>query len=54
VRTGDVLVMASNPSFDADEVDSEAAWDRLRSHPGKPFLNRALGEYYLPGSTFNL
>ena len=55
--TGAVLVLVSRPSFDPalfavpqpDEVV-----DVLRSDPRNPFLDRATGGLYTPGSTFKL
>jgi cell division protein FtsW (lipid II flippase) len=44
--TGEILVMASEPGFDANQLDLE--WDRLIADPGAPLLNRAvLGQYPL-------
>lgn len=54
VQTGDVLAMASSPTFDPHAIDHDDVWNQLRRDPGKPFLNRALHEYYLPGSTFKV
>ncbi|HXF57221.1 MAG TPA: penicillin-binding protein 2 [Actinomycetota bacterium] len=59
-RTGEVLAMVSNPSFDPGPLASHdlqaarAAWDRLRRDPAKPLLSRAAQELYPPGSTFKL
>ncbi len=54
-RDGAVLAMASSPSFDANEfvpsITAEA-YARLDGDPLKPLLNRAMSEYYAPGSTF--
>ncbi|MGE5613380.1 MAG: penicillin-binding protein 2 [Bacillota bacterium] len=59
VNTGEVLVMASCPSFDpqiylAGPEDSAArmAIDALNSDPDKAQLNRAIQGAYAPGSTF--
>jgi len=50
-QTGELLAMASAPSFDPSDVDNE--WQEIWNDAGrKPLLNRALDEYYLPGSTF--
>jgi peptidoglycan glycosyltransferase len=52
-QTGDVLAMYSNPSYSLKDVADAAAWIRLEADKKeKPLLNRALNEYYVPGSTF--
>src|SRR5882724_13411904 len=52
-QTGDVLAMYSNPSYSLKDVVDPAAWIRLEGDKKeKPLLNRALNEYYVPGSTF--
>jgi len=53
-QTGDVLAMYSNPSFSLREVQEDPeAWIRLEANDrDKPLVNRALGAYYIPGSTF--
>src|SRR5438552_3374545 len=52
-QTGDVLAMYSNPSYSLKDVSDAAAWIRLEGDKKeKPLLNRALNEYYVPGSTF--
>ncbi|MBO2463040.1 penicillin-binding transpeptidase domain-containing protein [Actinomadura violacea] len=57
-RTGAILVMASTPSYDANDVSvlsggkAQKAFDQLNSEPLKPLLNKATGEVYPPGSTF--
>jgi peptidoglycan glycosyltransferase len=59
-RTGDILAMASNPTFDPNELSSQdadairAAWDRLNADPRTPLLSRANDELFPPGSTFKL
>jgi peptidoglycan glycosyltransferase len=59
-RTGEVLAHASTPTFDAtpladhDPATALAAWDTLRTDPGRPLLDRATRELYPPGSTFKL
>lgn len=56
--TGAVLVMASTPSYDPDDVSTldrekaEAAFDRLGDQPLKPLLNKAALELFPPGSAF--
>lgn len=55
---GQVLAMASFPSFDPNPVSSHDpkairdAWKALQEDPNKPLLNRAASESYPPGSTF--
>jgi cell division protein FtsI/penicillin-binding protein 2 len=52
-QTGEVLALYSNPSYSLKEVQDEAAWIKLdNDRKEKPLLNRALNEYYVPGSTF--
>lgn len=57
-RNGEVLAMASYPTFDPSELVngiSTDVWERLNSKENhKPMLNRALNESYAPGSTFKL
>ncbi|XRQ03817.1 penicillin-binding transpeptidase domain-containing protein [Actinomadura welshii] len=56
--TGDVLVMASTPSYDPNEVstldreEAQRAFERLNDEPLKPLLNKAAKELFPPGSTF--
>ncbi|MDX6693682.1 MAG: penicillin-binding protein [Blastocatellia bacterium] len=52
-QTGEVLAMYSNPSYSLKEVQDEATWIRLDANErDKPLVSRALGQYYIPGSTF--
>ena len=52
-QTGDVLALYSEPSYSLQEVDDEATWIRLEANErDKPLVSRALGAYYIPGSTF--
>ena len=59
-RTGRVLAMTSNPTYDPNLLashnlaDVKAGWERLIDAPGKPMVNRAVQEIYPPGSTFKL
>jgi peptidoglycan glycosyltransferase len=59
-RTGEVLAMVSNPSYDPNPLAShntdveKAAWKRIISNPGKPLLSKASQELFPPGSTFKL
>ena len=54
-QTGEVLAMASMPSFDAnlfvDGIDFDN-WNSLNNSLDKPLINRALKGIYPPGSTF--
>lgn len=58
--TGEVLAMASQPSYDPAELAShdlgsvQAAWERMDADPEKPMLNRATQQTLPPGSTFKL
>lgn len=52
VQTGAVLVMASNPTFDPNQLT--ANWAGLNSDPYAPLLNRATQGLYTPGSSFKL
>jgi cell division protein FtsI/penicillin-binding protein 2 len=52
-QTGDVLALYSEPSYSLYEVDDEATWIQLEANErDKPLVSRALGAYYIPGSTF--
>ncbi len=52
-QNGDVLALYSEPSYSLTEVDDEATWIRLEANErDKPLVSRALGAYYIPGSTF--
>ncbi len=48
-RTGDVLAMASYPTYDNSTYSEKA--DELNSDPSTPLWNRALRSTYTPGST---
>lgn len=52
-QNGDVLAIYSEPSYSLYEVSDEATWIRLEANErDKPLVSRALGAYYIPGSTF--
>ncbi|HEX8100733.1 MAG TPA: penicillin-binding protein 2 [Actinomycetota bacterium] len=59
-KTGDVLAMAANPSYDPSLLASHSlkteqrAWKSLNADPTKPLLSRAGQELFPPGSTFKL
>ncbi len=51
-QTGEILALASNPSFDPDDINNDVRWGEIsRDLKNRPLLNRALNEYYPPGST---
>ncbi len=53
--TGAILAMASNPTFDPNQLiglDAGPAGTALENDPERPLLNRAALETYNPGSTF--
>ena len=60
IRTGEVLAMYSNPSFDPNPLaghDTEkvnTSYFLLNADPAKPSLPRAYRERYPPGSTFKV
>jgi penicillin-binding protein A len=52
-QTGEVLALYSEPSYSLKEVSAETTWIRLEANErDKPLVSRALGAYYIPGSTF--
>lgn len=54
-QTGELLALASAPSFDSDDINNDEKWSRIsRDIKNRPLLNRALNEYYLPGSTLKV
>lgn len=57
VTNGDVLAMASNPSYDNNLFTrgiSAAEWKTLIEDPLKPLGNRTISGTYAPGSTFKV
>ena len=57
IGTGDVLAMASAPSFEPGVfVDGipQAEWRALLDDPYKPLIHRAVSGQYPPGSTFKM
>ncbi|MDO5731021.1 penicillin-binding transpeptidase domain-containing protein [Corynebacterium sphenisci] len=54
--TGEVLAMASTPSFDPNPIaaNDEAAWAALNDDPDAPLLNHATQRPLPPGSTFKV
>ncbi len=60
-ETGEILAMASSPSYDPSAIagmaeEDQEAWTSLqkKNNPAQPMLNRALRQVYPPGSTFKL
>ena len=52
-QTGEVLAVYSEPTYKLRDVQDEATWIKLdNDKKDKPLLNRAMNEYYVPGSTF--
>lgn len=57
VETGDLLAIASAPSFDPNlfvRGISSKDYGELRDHPYKPLFNKAVQGLYPPGSTFKM
>ncbi|MGI9405345.1 MAG: penicillin-binding protein 2, partial [Hyphomicrobiaceae bacterium] len=57
VRTGEILAMASAPSYDPSWIVggiTQADWNALENEPDKPLTNRAIRGQYPPGSTFKM
>lgn len=52
VTTGEVLAMASYPSFDINNLNEN--WNSLSNDQLKPLVNRAIAGTYSPGSTFKM
>jgi len=52
-QTGEVLALYSEPSYSLKEIGDETTWIRLEANQrDRPLVSRALGTYYIPGSTF--
>lgn len=49
-RSGEILAMASTPTFDPNTLDAQMA--QLQSDPNQPLFNRSVQALYVPGSTF--
>lgn len=55
VHTGDILAMASTPSFDPNAFNVGVTadyWRSLNTNKRKPLTNKAIGAEYPPGSTY--
>jgi penicillin-binding protein 2 len=56
-RTGDILAMASRPTFDPNEFAvriSRQEWNRLITDSSHPLLNKAIQAQLAPGSVFKI
>ncbi len=51
-KTGEVLAMVSNPTFDPNSVDND--WENLLANQNGPLVNRTTNGLYRPGSTFKI
>jgi peptidoglycan glycosyltransferase len=52
-QTGEVLALYSEPSYSLKDVEDESTWIKLETNQrDRPLVSRALGAYYIPGSTF--
>jgi len=57
IHTGDVIVMASTPSFDPNAFNrglTGEEWKDLSTNPRSPLANKAIAGQFAPGSTFKL
>lgn len=57
IHTGEVLVMASTPSYDPNAFNrglSQREWNALSGDPRAPMTNKAISGQYSPGSTFKM
>ncbi len=57
VHNGDILAMASTPSFDPNTFSrglKPSIWKELKSNPMAPLTNKAIAGVYSPGSTFKM
>jgi len=57
ILTGDVIVMASTPSFDPNSFNrglSNDEWKELTTNPRSPLTNKVIAGQFAPGSTFKL
>ncbi|MBT7451014.1 MAG: penicillin-binding protein 2 [Rhodospirillaceae bacterium] len=57
IHTGEVLVMASTPSYDPNAFNrglTQREWNALSGDPRAPMTNKAISGQYSPGSTFKM
>lgn len=52
-KTGEILAMVSKPTFNPNNIDKNFE-DYTKDNQNKPFINRAIQEYYPPGSVFKI
>jgi penicillin-binding protein 2 len=56
-RTGEVLIMASTPTYDPNDITYRPTlevWQELAKTPDNPLLNRTIAGQYPPGSTYKM
>jgi penicillin-binding protein 2 len=56
-NNGEILVLASHPSFDPNQISSALTaktWHDLLNNPDRPLTNRAIQGLYPPGSVFKV
>ena len=53
-KTGKVLAIASNPTYDLSKFDSKEYYNSLLNDGAEPLYNRALQGVYAPGSTYKI
>lgn len=51
-KTGEILVLTSSPSFNPNEINTQ--YSMLSAQSDLPFLNRAIGGIYPPGSVYKM
>ena len=57
IETGDILAMASTPSYEPNQFAkglSAETWKSVVSNPLTPLINKAIASNYAPGSTFKM
>jgi penicillin-binding protein A len=52
--TGRVLVLASRPTYDPNQIEKRNGYARILRRPGSPLVNRATSGLYPPGSIFKV
>ena len=54
IYTGEVLAMASSPTYDPNKFTHGIAnkdWDKIKTNPLRPLINKSIAGLYSPGST---